>query len=153
VDPKHDHMLKMVARHAMLERARDVEGTLSTLVPDPVYTLWNGVRIEGMDAVRRFYTKLLGGGPSQRPSEGPAYQLGWKPKPFIDEVTRGVWVNDDGVVLDCLMPHQKPDGTVVRYPLIAVFPFRDGLIVGENVTTVPEYSAIMVEMHGDFRDI
>lgn len=148
MDPKHSHMIKLVERHATMERACDIEGTLATLVPDPVYHLWNGRKLEGMDTVRKFYTQQLGGREGSPP--GLPYRLGWKPEPPEGDVVRGLWVNDDAVVMDCLMPHQQADGTLKHFPVVAVFPFRDGLIVGENVTTVPEYAPIMDLMIADW---
>src|SRR5438128_12405737 len=47
-------------KHSIAEDARDLEGLISTLVPDCVYALvQTGHRWEGHDGARRFYTELL----------------------------------------------------------------------------------------------
>ena len=56
-----EDMYEIGARHARLEAEGDLEGTLATLVDDPVYEFWPmGWRFNGLDATRRYYEHLLG---------------------------------------------------------------------------------------------
>lgn len=54
-------MHELGTRHAEIEARGDLEGTLATLVPDPVYEFWPmGWTMTGMDQVRRYYEHLMG---------------------------------------------------------------------------------------------
>jgi hypothetical protein len=47
-------------RHATLEAEGDLDGTMDTLVDEPVYEFWPaGRRMVGRDAVRRYYRHLI----------------------------------------------------------------------------------------------
>ena len=47
-------------RHAMLEAEGDLDGTMDTLVEEPVYEFWpSGRRMVGREAVRRYYAHLI----------------------------------------------------------------------------------------------
>jgi hypothetical protein len=53
-------MRELGTRHAELETAGDLEGTMATLVDDPVYDFWPiGRRARGRDLVRRYYEHLM----------------------------------------------------------------------------------------------
>jgi hypothetical protein len=55
-----DDMLELGRRHARIETARDLEGTMATLVAEPVYELWPlGRRMHGQEQVRRYYRHLF----------------------------------------------------------------------------------------------
>ena len=55
-----DRMHELGSRHAQLEADCDIEGTMATVVPNPVYEFHPaGVRLEGRDQVRRYYEHLL----------------------------------------------------------------------------------------------
>ena len=56
-----ERMLELGRHHAAIETERDLEGTLATLVPEPVYEFWPmGWRMVGMDPARRYYEHLMG---------------------------------------------------------------------------------------------
>ena len=53
-----EDMVELGTRHAELEARRDLEGTLATLAPDPVYELLPvGRRMAGVEQVRRRSTR------------------------------------------------------------------------------------------------
>jgi hypothetical protein len=53
-------MYALGMRHATLEAEGDLEGTMATLVQDPVYEFWPaGRRMVGREAVRRYYEHLV----------------------------------------------------------------------------------------------
>ena len=52
------HALGM--RHAMLEAEGDLDGTMATLIDEPIYEFWPaGRRMVGRDAVRKYYAHLI----------------------------------------------------------------------------------------------
>ncbi len=56
-----ERMLELGSRHARLEDEGDFDGTLATLVDDPVYEFWPvGLRMQGMENARRYYEHLFG---------------------------------------------------------------------------------------------
>ena len=53
-------MYALGMRHATLEADGDLDGTMATLVPEPVYEFWPmGRRMVGAEAVRRYYQHLV----------------------------------------------------------------------------------------------
>lgn len=53
-------MYQLGMRHATIETAGDLEGTMATLVDEPVYEFWPaGKRMVGAEAVRRYYRHLI----------------------------------------------------------------------------------------------
>ena len=55
-----ERMAELGAKHAKLEADCDLEGTMATVVENPVYDFHPaGVRLEGREQVRRYYEHLL----------------------------------------------------------------------------------------------
>ena len=55
-----DEMRALGMKHAQLEADGDLDGTMATLVDDPVYEFWpSGRRMTGTDQVRRYYEHLV----------------------------------------------------------------------------------------------
>lgn len=55
-----DAMYALGLRHASLEAAGDLEGTMDTLIEEPVYEFWPiGLRMTGRERVRRYYRHLI----------------------------------------------------------------------------------------------
>ena len=56
-----EKMYELGARHARLEDEGDLEGTIATLVDEPIYEFWPmGLHMRGMANVRRYYEHLFG---------------------------------------------------------------------------------------------
>ncbi len=54
-----EQMRELGMRHAILETQGDIDGTMATLVPEPVYEFHPmRLRLVGQDAVRRYYDHL-----------------------------------------------------------------------------------------------
>ena len=54
-------------RHSIAEDRRDIDGLVATLAPDCVYEIvGTGLRWEGQDGARRFYTELFAAFPDNR---------------------------------------------------------------------------------------
>ena len=55
-----EKMAELGALHARLEAEGDIEGTMATLVDDPVYEFWPmGWRFRGQAATRRYYEHTI----------------------------------------------------------------------------------------------
>ena len=55
-----ERMLELGRRHAALEERCDIDGTLDTMIENPVYEFFPaGLRMEGAANVRRYYENLL----------------------------------------------------------------------------------------------
>ena len=55
-----ERMQALGTKHAQLETEGDLDGTMATLVDEPVYEFWPaGRRLTGRDAVRRYYAHLI----------------------------------------------------------------------------------------------
>jgi hypothetical protein len=55
-----DRVLALGMNHAEVETAGELEATMATLVPDPVYEFFPvGLRMRGTDPVRRYYEHLM----------------------------------------------------------------------------------------------
>ena len=55
-----EKMRELGTLHARLETEGDLEGTMKTLVADPVYEFWPiGLRARGGDNIRRYYKHLM----------------------------------------------------------------------------------------------
>jgi hypothetical protein len=61
MDPERiAQVLAVGTNHAQVETAGDLDSTMATLVPDPVYEFFPvGLRMRGTDAVRRYYEHLM----------------------------------------------------------------------------------------------
>ena len=82
-------------RHVEAEAKDDVEGTLATLGPDPVYELWPlGLQIRGLDQLRRYYKHFF---EVARPhiADYVVHSLCYGETSMITEITL-TWRYDDG---------------------------------------------------------
>jgi hypothetical protein len=61
MDPERvAQVLAVGTNHARVETARELENTMATLGPDPVYEFFPvGLRLRGTDGVRRYYEHLM----------------------------------------------------------------------------------------------
>lgn len=112
-----EEMLKLAQVHLEAEIRMDLGGVLSTLVPDPVYVLWDGRRIEGIDAVRSYYTRM--------------FERVFPHMASVD--ASGLWVGESSVVAEGPVTMRDRGGRTVTYNQVSVIPFRNGLIEGERV--------------------
>jgi hypothetical protein len=113
-----EDMYELGTRHADLEAKGDLEGTMATLVEDPVYELWPiGLQMRGREQVRRYYENLLGVFvPSTR-----GYEL-------IDE-----WVNERSVTQEYRIDLEV-DGRLESHRVVGILHRgSDDLLEGERV--------------------
>jgi hypothetical protein len=120
-------MLKLAQVHLEAELRMDLDGVLATLVPDPVYVLWDGRRVEGMDAVRSYYTRMF---------ERVFPRL-------VSVDASGLWVGEASVVAEGPVTMRDPGGGTATYTQVSVIPFRDGLIEGERVYPSLDFARLL----------
>jgi hypothetical protein len=110
-------MRELGARHADLEARRDLEGTMATLVEDPVYKFWPlGRGMRGRDQVLRYYQHLFG----EFIPRTRFYTL-------LSE-----WVNEDSVAQEYSI-ELDIDGALERHRVIGILVREGHLLGGERV--------------------
>jgi hypothetical protein len=121
-------MYELGSRHAELEAKGDLEGTLATLVKDPVYEFYPlQRRMRGMQQVRRYYEHLFGSFiPSTR-----LYRL-------VQE-----WVNERSVAQEYDIDVEVA-GAVERHRVIGVLVAEGELLGGERVYASERCARLMV---------
>lgn len=126
-------MHELGTRHAQLEAKLDLEGTLATLVQDPVYEFYPlRRRMRGMQQVRRYYEHLFGSFiPRTR-----SYQL-------VQE-----WVNESSVAQEYDIDVEVR-GVVERHRVIGILVAEGELLGGERVYASERCARLMV---GDLLD-
>jgi len=114
-----DEQLKVAYAHAAAETDMDLEGTLATLDPDPVYELQPlGVEVRGMAGARAYYEHFFAN--FMPLIEG--FQL------------RDEWVNDHGLAQEYVMQVRDPaTGAVSDEPIIGILVFGTEGLAGERL--------------------
>ena len=114
-----EDMYALGSKHAEIETAGDIDGTMATLVEDPVYDfLPIGKRMRGRDQVRRYYEHLIH---EFFPTRGDAS--------LVEE-----WVSKQSLAQEYDMQYTGPDGPE-RHRVIGIL-FVDGkgpLMKGERI--------------------
>ncbi|MDJ0853547.1 MAG: hypothetical protein QNK04_34705 [Myxococcota bacterium] len=112
-----DKMRELGERHADLEARGDLEGTMETLVDDPVYEFWPvGRSMRGCPRVRRYYEHLFSSFiPSTR-----GYKL-------VDE-----WVNASSLAQEYEI-EVEVEGSVERHRVIGVLYASGPRLGGERI--------------------
>jgi len=103
--------------HAEVETAGQMEETMATLVENPVYDFFPiGLRLEGGDAVRRYYRHLFD------------HFL-----PFVEgsEVV-GEWVDENALVQEYVV-HLRHEGKEERHFLVGILYVEGDLLGGERI--------------------
>jgi hypothetical protein len=134
-------MLRLFEAHRRAEAARDIDGILTTFVPDPfLETNALGLRSEGRDAVRAAYEmQFFSAFPDLAPAdEGMA---------FGDD-TIVVWGTLRGTSSGDWLGVPAGGGTFA-VPFANVVPFRDGMMAGEiiyfDLATLCEQAGVPLE--------
>lgn len=68
-----EQRIKVCMRHCETEIKRDLDGVMSTFVKNP-YFLFNGIRFDGYDQVRKFYSEFLWAFDDLTVDDGVIYQ-------------------------------------------------------------------------------
>jgi hypothetical protein len=113
-----EDMIELAHAHAAAEGSGDLETTLKTLEPDPVYELQPAGRaLRGMDAVRRYYEYFFNN--FQPLVEG--YEM------------RSEWVTDEGVGQEYIIHIRLPDGRKEDQAIIGILLFGKTGLAGERL--------------------
>jgi hypothetical protein len=133
-----DEMEALLARHEEAEFALDLDATMATLGDNPVYELPAlGWHIEGQEAVREMYRRMLPGGEDLNM---------WAEK-------RVHALDDSSLCREAYVYWDGPDGrTTGRY--MAVIAFEDDRIAGERLYMCDRFAIAMAGVLGaDFGDV
>ena len=115
-----DSMHELGIRHATLETEGDLEGTMATLVAEPVYEFWPaGRHMVGQAPVRRYYEHLM--------SDFMPSQLGHE---LVEE-----WLTEASLAQEYVLRVQGAQGPEAHHVIGILFASRerDGLLGGERI--------------------
>lgn len=118
-------------RHATLEAAGDLDGTMATLIEVPVYEFWPmGKRMVGRDSVLRYYEHLI--------SDFMPRQIGYT---MIEET-----ISDSAISQEYVIELNGPSGPEFHRVLGVLFaaPDSPGLLGGERIWGSDELLSQMV---------
>jgi predicted ester cyclase len=126
-DPAEQRRIKRLwVRHSIAEDRRDIDGLISTLAPECVYEIvGSGLRWEGHDGARAFYTELFAAFPDNRFA--------------LSDIVVGPQGVFEAVVLDATHEGSfaglAPTGRRVRLELAILFPWDSTakLFTGEQI--------------------
>jgi hypothetical protein len=114
----HAELVAIAHAHAEAEGRNDMETTLATLEPDPVYELQPVGRVmRGMDAARCYYEHFFA---SFRPLVR-GYEL------------RAEWVTEESVGQEYRIDLETPDRGAESHPVIGILTFGENALSGERV--------------------
>ncbi len=113
-----EEMIELAHAHAAAEGSGDLDATLATLEPDPVYELQpEGRALRGMEAVRRYYEHFF----TQFQPMVEGYEL------------RSEWVTDEGVGQEYIIHVRLPDGRREDHAIIGILVFGKRRLAGERL--------------------
>jgi hypothetical protein len=124
-----ERMLELGTRHAQLEASCDINGTLATMIPEPVYEFFPvGLRMAGADKVRRYYVHLL--------------------HEFVPNTTASLieeWVSERSVAQEYEIIWD-PDGKAEPHRVIGILTLAEGtgLLGGERVYASERCARLML---------
>jgi hypothetical protein len=114
-----DEKVQVALAHAAAESDGDLERTLATLDPEPVYELQPvGLEVRGMDGARAYYEYFF------------ANFL-----PLVESYElRSEWLNDEGLGQEYVMMVRDPaSGEVRPHPIIGILLFGETGLAGERL--------------------
>jgi hypothetical protein len=114
-----EQQVKVALAHAAAETEGDLEATLATLDPDPVYELQPaGLEVRGMDAARAYYKYFFANF-----------------MPLVEGFElRSEWENDEGLGQEYVMQlRDKDSGEVHAEPIIGILLFGETGLAGERL--------------------
>ncbi len=124
-----EQKVKVALAHAAAETEGDLEATLATLDPDPVYELQPvGLEVRGMDAARAYYEYFFANF-----------------MPLIEGFElRSEWENDEGLGQEYVMRlRDKATGEVKLEPIIGILLFGETGLSGERLYASEDLFKVM----------
>jgi hypothetical protein len=113
-----EELVKIALAHAQAEADGDLEATLATMEPEPVYTLlpW-GRQFTGMANTRAYYRHFFDG-----------------VLPHIQGYTMlNEWVNDNGLAQEYTIRIRHKDGQVREHQVFSILTFGPSKVSGERL--------------------
>lgn len=105
-------------RHIDLESRGDMEGTLATLIDDPVYELHPiGLKMTGKAMARRYYD----------------YFFREARQHIVDYVVHGICYGETSLTIEVTVTCRNADGATRDLRNITVMPYAEGGITGERI--------------------
>jgi hypothetical protein len=113
-----ERMVEMARAHAAAEGGGDLETTMATLDPDPVYELQpEGRVLRGTEAVRRYYEYFF-----------------TRFQPLVESYDlRSEWITDEGVGQEYMIHLRLPDGRKEDHAIIGILLFGKTRLAGERL--------------------
>src|SRR5262245_60206723 len=119
-----DRMVALAMEHEVFEIASDLDGSMSTLVDDPLYELSpQAIRISGREAVRRFYELTM----------PIVLQFDYRRKEVDTREITCAAFSDNQIASEVNSEFELPDGTTKRVHLMCIGEFRGDLMFGERI--------------------
>ena len=113
-----EELVAIALAHAESESGNDIELTLSTLEPEPVYELQPVGRVmRGMPAARRYYEHFFS-----------------RFRPLVRGFElRNEWITDEGVGQEYVITLATPERGEERHHVIGILTFGENALSGERV--------------------
>ena len=113
-----DRLVAIAHEHAAAEGRGDMEATLATLEPNPVYELQPaGLTFSGMAAARRCYEHFF---------------AEFLPLDATSEM-KGEWLTEEGLGQEYVIDLRLPDGHTERHNVIGILLFGTDRLSGERI--------------------
>jgi ketosteroid isomerase-like protein len=126
-DLSRQEMLDLVERHFAAEAAGDVDSTMATVCPNPLFEFFPlGYRLTCRENVAELYRRVL---PSQARRTGLSTR-------------KNIWFNNEGCVIETESRFKDGQGRDHSAANIVAFTFEDGLIKSERVFLDPVAAAM-----------
>jgi len=110
---------ELVRRHGKAEAAGDMEGTLATMEPDPVYYMFPaGKKFHGLDNVRRYYEIM--------------FEQAFPRIEGFEQLRE--WTNETSALVEYSVRAKHEDG-VRTHRIICIYSFGETGITGETMYT------------------
>lgn len=124
------HLIDVAHAHLVAEGAGDFDAALATFEGEPVYELLPvGLRMRGMDAVRRYYRHFL---------------AEVVPRFVTDKiVVHGSWVGDTGFVIESTIVYRHDDGREEAFRILGILKFGERALIGERIYADEAFLRIM----------
>ena len=141
---RRELLLKLFFAHGAAELANDVDGVMATLCDNPIYEYFpSGLRIEGRDAVREFYSRCL-------PATIGHIRIGKNSGNLgdLDTPDDVLWMGPNSMITRDDIFCTGEDGIERDIRSMAIFTLEGKRLLGETIFTTAEGGRRMLELLG-----
>ena len=119
---------RFAMRHIYVESHDDIEGTLGTLVENPVYELHPiGLRMRGREQARRYYE----------------YFFKEARRHVVDYVVHGYCYGETSMTVEVTISWKYDDGAIRKFRNLTVLPYGEGGITGEIMYAEDDFFRVL----------